>query len=153
MRQGQAILSHTVASAAARSSFLQLEAGHCHRLTGTSTSSETGLGPCKEEEEEEKKKGLFGGDGATCMPEPWGPSRHSKAWPGPSHPSLVPKTYVTEAAASPWGCPPGETCHGGQSIPEEGSGRPKAQPGVAPPSRGCQWADRPAGQRRGVQPG
>lgn len=156
MYQAQAILSHAAASVVAmmglpRSSSLQLEAGHCHGLTGTSTSRETGSGPCKEEEEE--KKGLFGGDGATCIPEPWGPGRHSKAWPRPSHPSVVPRMYVMAAAASPQGCPPRQTHHGGQSIPEGGSSHPRAQPGVAPPSRGGRCTGRPAGWRRGIRPG
>lgn len=48
-------------------------------LPGASTSRETA--PRAEEKE---KESLFGGDSATFMPEPWGPSCHSKAWP--SHP-------------------------------------------------------------------
>lgn len=42
--------------------------------TGASASRD-----CAEEEEE--KESLYGGDGTTCMPEPWSPGCHSKAWP------------------------------------------------------------------------
>ena len=155
-RQRQAILSHAVMSVEAtmgfpRSSSLQLEAGHCQGLAGTSTSSKTGPGPCKEKEE--KKKSLFGADGAICMAETWGPSHHSQAWPRPSHPSAVPRTSVMAVAASPQGCPPGQAHHGGRSVPEGVSGHPRARPGVAPPSRGGRCASRakargPAGTER-----
>lgn len=75
--QGQAILSHAVASVAVKMGLPTSSAGGrmLPGLTGASASRETGL----RAEEEKEKETLFGGDSTTCMPEPWSPGRHSKA--------------------------------------------------------------------------
>lgn len=77
--QGQAILSHAVASVAVKMGLPTSSAGGrmLPGLTGASASRETGLRA--EEKKEKEKEALFGGDSTTCMPEPWSPSRHSKA--------------------------------------------------------------------------
>lgn len=46
-------------------------------LIGASASRET----VPRAEEEKEKESLSGGDSTACMPEPWGPDCHSKAWP------------------------------------------------------------------------
>lgn len=150
-----AILSRTVESAAGtmalpRPSPLQLEAGHCHRLTGTSTSRDTGSGPCKEQEEEKKKKGLFGGDVTTHMPGPWGPGRHSKGWPrpgpGPATLQWCPGRTSWQWQHLPRGVPQVRPATEAEASLREGS----ATPGLSRGSpRQAGEAGAPAGRRGG----